>query len=135
MSLAATALVARRVGEKNYGEAAHAGMQAILLAVIISIILAVLGVTFSEAILKLMGATPQMIAEMKDAYHIGDLKKVGAIAHKIKPSIDNLNIMALKDLIRDIEQAGKDELSEPRLPEMLSEADQILNEVVNANER
>src|ERR1700753_4059971 len=63
MSLAATALVARRVGEKNYGEAAHAGMQAILLAVIISIILAVLGVTFSEAILKLMGANPQMIAE------------------------------------------------------------------------
>jgi putative MATE family efflux protein len=63
MSMAATALVARRVGEKNYGEAAHAGMQVILLAVVLSIILAVVGVSFAESILRAMGATPRMIAE------------------------------------------------------------------------
>lgn len=63
MSMAATALVARRVGEKNYREAAHAGMQVILLAVVLSIALAVVGVSFSGSILRLMGATPHMISE------------------------------------------------------------------------
>jgi putative MATE family efflux protein len=62
LSMAATALVARRVGEKNYGEAAHAGMQVILLAVGLSVLLSVLGVFFSATILRAMGATPQMIA-------------------------------------------------------------------------
>jgi len=63
MSMAATALVARRVGEKNYKEAAHAGMQVILLAVVLSIILSVTGVCFARSILHAMGATPHMIAE------------------------------------------------------------------------
>ncbi|HEY8781340.1 MAG TPA: MATE family efflux transporter [Mucilaginibacter sp.] len=36
LSMAATALVARRVGEKNFREAAHAGMQTILFAVVVS---------------------------------------------------------------------------------------------------
>lgn len=63
MSMAATALVARRVGEKNYRDAAHVGMQVILLAVVLSIILAITGVAFSGSILRAMGATPHMIAE------------------------------------------------------------------------
>jgi putative MATE family efflux protein len=61
LSMAATALVARRVGEKNYGEAAHAGLQVIVLATALSVLLSVFGVSFSGAILRAMGATPQMI--------------------------------------------------------------------------
>src|SRR5437762_13345377 len=34
LSMAATAMVARRVGEKNPGAAAHAGMQALIMAII-----------------------------------------------------------------------------------------------------
>lgn len=63
LSTAATAMVARRVGEKNVGAAAHAGAQAILLAVIISIVLGVFGLIFAENILKWMGAEPAAIAE------------------------------------------------------------------------
>src|SRR6186713_247996 len=43
LSAAATAMVARRVGEKNIEESSHSGAQAILLGVISSIILGVPG--------------------------------------------------------------------------------------------
>src|ERR1700742_3511182 len=45
LSIAATALVARRVGEKNLVEAAHAGMQAILFSVCLSIVIAIVGIS------------------------------------------------------------------------------------------
>jgi len=63
LSMAATALVARRVGEKNREAAAHAGMQAILFALILSVIISVAGVSFAGTILHLMGASDKMIAE------------------------------------------------------------------------
>jgi len=56
MSMAATAVVARRVGEKNPEEAAHAGTQAILVAAFVTVILSVAGYIFSGDILRLMGA-------------------------------------------------------------------------------
>src|SRR5262245_51914074 len=40
LSTAATAIVARRIGEKNTEDAAHAGAQALVVAVLISIVLA-----------------------------------------------------------------------------------------------
>lgn len=63
LSMAATALVSRRVGEKNLDEAAHAGMQTIVFAVALSVVIAVVGVIFAEDILRLMGANDKMIAE------------------------------------------------------------------------
>ncbi|TWJ04857.1 putative MATE family efflux protein [Mucilaginibacter frigoritolerans] len=63
LSMAATALVARRVGEKNLLEAAHAGMQAILFSVLLSVIISITGVYYAGSILRAMGANEQMIAE------------------------------------------------------------------------
>jgi len=63
LSMAATALVARRVGEKNLDGAAHAGMQTILFAVVVSVIIALTGVYSAESILHLMGANKKMIAD------------------------------------------------------------------------
>ncbi|MDB5141042.1 MAG: family efflux transporter [Mucilaginibacter sp.] len=63
LSMAATALVARRVGEKNFKEAAHAGMQTILFALILSAIVAVVGLFSAGSILRLMGANANMIAQ------------------------------------------------------------------------
>ena len=63
LSAAATAMVARRVGEKKPGQAAHAGAQAIVLAVIASLVLGVPGYIFAGDILGLMGAEPAAIAE------------------------------------------------------------------------
>src|SRR5688572_4323961 len=39
LSTAATAMVARRIGEKNEEEAAHAGMQAMILSIFVTIII------------------------------------------------------------------------------------------------
>ena len=44
LSTAATAMVARRIGEKNEEDAAHAGMQAMILAFIVTIIISIAGV-------------------------------------------------------------------------------------------
>jgi putative MATE family efflux protein len=63
LSMAATAFVARRAGEKNFKGAADAGVQALLLAVMIAIPLSLAGVIFAEDILRLMGGSPAVIAE------------------------------------------------------------------------
>jgi putative MATE family efflux protein len=62
LSAAATALVARRVGEKNLEEASHAGAQAIVLSVAASLVLGLPGFIFAGDILRLMGAQPEAIA-------------------------------------------------------------------------
>jgi MATE family, multidrug efflux pump len=63
LSAAATAIVARRVGEKKNKDASLAGAQAILIAIICSIALAIPGFLFAEEILQMMGAEPNAIKE------------------------------------------------------------------------
>ncbi len=57
MSMAATAVVARRIGEKDPVAAAKAGMQAIIIAFAVNSIMSVLGVIYAKDILILMGAS------------------------------------------------------------------------------
>lgn len=63
LSTAATAVVARRVGEKNMEAAAHAGAQVMLLAFIITSVLSVAGIIFAADILRMMGASPDVVRE------------------------------------------------------------------------
>lgn len=63
MSMAATAVVARRVGEKDPVAAAKAGMQAIILAVAINLILSVFAFIYAADILLLMGASAETAVE------------------------------------------------------------------------
>jgi putative MATE family efflux protein len=56
ISMAATAMVARRAGEKDLQAAAKAGMQSIFLAVMITLVVSIPGFIFSTQILRLMGA-------------------------------------------------------------------------------
>ncbi|MFD0941179.1 MATE family efflux transporter [Pedobacter boryungensis] len=57
MSMAATAVVARRIGEKNPEAAAKAGMQTIVISVFINIVISVAGLIYAKELLLLMGAT------------------------------------------------------------------------------
>jgi len=57
MSMAATAVVARRIGEKDPVAAAKAGMQAIIIAFAVNSVMSVLGVIYAKDILILMGAS------------------------------------------------------------------------------
>ena len=63
LSTGATAIVARRVGEKEVAEASKSGAQAITVSLLIAILVACLGVYFASDILSLMGAKPEVIAE------------------------------------------------------------------------
>jgi putative MATE family efflux protein len=63
LSMAATALVARRIGEKNPEAAARAGMQTIVIAVALNIIISIAGLIYAKDILMLMGATETTVAQ------------------------------------------------------------------------
>lgn len=65
LSMATTAVVSRRIGEKNKKEAGEVAFQAILAGFIISIIIAVPGIIFARQFLQLMGGTETML---KDGY-------------------------------------------------------------------
>lgn len=62
LSTAATAIVARRVGESRAGEAGKAIGQVILISVGISVIVSGFGAYFAGDVLQLMGADPEVIA-------------------------------------------------------------------------
>ncbi len=63
LSMATTALVSRRIGEKNKKEAGVVAFQSILLGVLISVLLAIPGVFFARDFLRIMGATEKMVNE------------------------------------------------------------------------
>lgn len=62
ISMAATAVVARRIGEKNKDGAAHAGIQAIYLGVAFSILVSIAGIIYAKDLLALMGGSAELVA-------------------------------------------------------------------------
>lgn len=76
--------------------------------------------------------TPVSLNEMEEAFLANNLEKMGGIAHKIKPSIDNLNIIPLKQIIRDIEHIGKVKIATQDLADTFVETRAILTRVINA---
>lgn len=63
MSMAATAVVARRIGEKNPDAAAKAGIQAIVVAVAFNILLSIIAFWYAPNILSLMGASDETVRQ------------------------------------------------------------------------
>ncbi len=63
LSVAATAIVARRIGEKNPEAAAHAGAQSLLVALLVTVITSISGVIFGGHILTMMGASETVVNE------------------------------------------------------------------------
>jgi PAS domain S-box-containing protein len=75
--------------------------------------------------------TPPLIEEMISAYLANNLEKMGALAHKIKPTFDSLNIQLLKQDIRTIEIAGKENKALPDLKELLEKIDKTIAQVIH----
>lgn len=63
LSMAATAVVARRVGEKDIKGAREAAVQAIFLGILVALAVGVIGLLYNKEILALMGADPDLIEE------------------------------------------------------------------------
>src|SRR5262252_729218 len=61
LSLSTTAMVARRIGEKDPEGAAVAGVQAIILGICVSVAVGIPCLIFAPNLLRLMGATPQIV--------------------------------------------------------------------------
>ncbi|MDF1505263.1 MATE family efflux transporter [Roseisolibacter sp. H3M3-2] len=61
LAIGATAVVARRIGEKDAEGAAHAAAQAVLLGAAVAALLGVLGATFAPQLLRLMGASDDVL--------------------------------------------------------------------------
>lgn len=63
LSTGATAVVSRRIGEKNPEAASHAGAQSLVLAFWANLIMSFLGMYFAPEILQLMGANEEVVRE------------------------------------------------------------------------
>jgi len=63
LSMSATAVVARRVGEKDIKGANQATVQVLFLGITVAFIVSVIGMLYPKEILSLMGAEPDLIAE------------------------------------------------------------------------
>ena len=63
LSMAATALVARRTGEKDNEGANQTAVQVIFLGIFISILISIVGILYPKEILELMGGEPDLIEE------------------------------------------------------------------------
>jgi putative MATE family efflux protein len=63
LSMAATAIVARRTGEKDEKGANEAAMQAIILGVLVALLISIPGILYPKEILAFMGGEPDLIKE------------------------------------------------------------------------
>ncbi|MEQ9301138.1 MAG: MATE family efflux transporter [Cyclobacteriaceae bacterium] len=63
LSMAVTAMVARRVGEKNTDAAGTVAFQAMIVGVAVSLVIGVIGIVYAKDMLALMGAEPALIEE------------------------------------------------------------------------
>ena len=63
LSMAATAVVARRIGEKDVQGARTAAVQAITLGILVAVVLGIIGILYPKEILGLMGGEPDLIEE------------------------------------------------------------------------
>jgi putative MATE family efflux protein len=62
LGIGATAVVSRRIGEKDDEGAAQAAAQSIALGLVVAVIVGAIGALNAERLMRLMGATPSMIA-------------------------------------------------------------------------
>ena len=62
LAIGSAAVVARRIGEKDPQAAARAAVQAIALGLFVSVVLFVVGITVGADLLRLMGATEEVLA-------------------------------------------------------------------------
>ncbi len=64
LSMATTAMVSRRIGEKNPEAAAKAAFQSIITGLFVSILIAIPGIIYASELLQLMGASQEIYTNM-----------------------------------------------------------------------
>ncbi len=72
---------------------------------------------------------PPTAKEMTEACEQKKWEQMGKLAHKLKSTIDTLNIASLKDDIRAIEKNGKEQKNLDITPVMVEKADMVIRQV------
>jgi two-component system, sensor histidine kinase len=87
--------------------------------------------TFLDRMLNLfIENTPAAVNDIKQAYENNDMDRVAAIAHRLKPSIDNLEINSIKSEIRELEKIAKTKDQPVRVEELIAHIESVTNRVV-----
>jgi HPt (histidine-containing phosphotransfer) domain-containing protein len=76
-----------------------------------------------------LGQTPPILVQMKLALEQNDLATFCGLAHKMRPSLDNLGIVSLKEVVITMEKAVELGLSDPELKDLFGILDDTLAKV------
>lgn len=74
---------------------------------------------------------PVTVHEMQKSQELEDWKMVGALAHKVKSTIDTMKIESLKEVVRFVESNAKQETNLPEVREGVHKLGQVLLQVVD----
>ncbi len=74
---------------------------------------------------------PPAIQELKQHLSDRNWASLGAVAHKIKPSIDTMGIESLKEDIRSLERYGKEMSNLDEIPSLMQKVEDILQRVID----
>ena len=88
---------------------------------------------FVQKMLKMfIDQVPMHLEEMKEKFDANELTAVGEIAHRIKPTIDNMGIVSSKDTIREIEKIGKSAVDTGSLWQLIEKVEKDIGLAVEA---
>jgi HPt (histidine-containing phosphotransfer) domain-containing protein len=73
---------------------------------------------------------PPAIMDLKTFMNNGQWNDMGAVAHKIKPSIDTMGIELLREDIRAVEKYGKEMTNLEELPQIIQKIDTVINQII-----
>lgn len=73
---------------------------------------------------------PPALSEMRQHLNESNWNALGAVAHKIKPSIDTMGIETLREDIRTIERYGKESSNTDELPALMDKLELIINKIL-----
>lgn len=90
----------------------------------------------NEAFIKKMrdlfvDQVPSSVNEIKQALAAGDMAKIKSVAHRIKPSIDNMGIVSAKEAINNIELNAAELQAAGELSTLINKLDTVISKVVS----
>lgn len=87
---------------------------------------------FVEKMIRLfVEQVPASIEEMQAAYLERNFEIIKKVAHRIKPSIDNMGVSSLKAEIREIETLAMENTDSPKLIKLIQQLDSKIRKVVD----
>jgi len=73
---------------------------------------------------------PEYLVEIRNAFKGGNISAIEALAHKIKPTIDSLEIHVLKDVIRELENIPHSGGNLQRTERLISQFEDVIEKII-----